>query len=106
MQQKENEVSILKGKTAVVTGSTSGIGLGCARAFAGAGANIVLNGIRAPASAPAATLHGVVFDILVESANRVGQPAFAERLRRGSLHSLRERRLVGPAGLEPATRPL
>ena len=42
-------MSILKGKTAVVTGSTSGIGLGCARAFAGAGANIVLNGIGAPA---------------------------------------------------------
>src|SRR5450631_724744 len=51
MQQtkKESELSILKGKTAVVTGSTSGIGLGCARAFAGAGANIVLNGIGAPA---------------------------------------------------------
>jgi 3-hydroxybutyrate dehydrogenase len=32
-----------------VTGSTSGIGLGCARAFAGAGANIVLNGIEASA---------------------------------------------------------
>src|SRR6476469_8913306 len=47
--KKESEVNILKGKTAVVTGSTSGIGLGCARAFAGAGANIVLNGIGAPA---------------------------------------------------------
>ncbi|MBH5400657.1 3-hydroxybutyrate dehydrogenase [Bradyrhizobium sp. CNPSo 4010] len=35
----------LNGKTAVVTGSTSGIGLACARAFAGAGANIVLNGM-------------------------------------------------------------
>ena len=42
-------MSTLNGKTAVVTGSTSGIGLGCARAFAGAGANIVLNGIWAPA---------------------------------------------------------
>ena len=34
----------LKGKVAVVTGSTSGIGLGIARALAGAGADIVLNG--------------------------------------------------------------
>jgi 3-hydroxybutyrate dehydrogenase len=41
-------MSILKGKTAVVTGSTSGIGLACARAFAGVGANIVLNGMGAP----------------------------------------------------------
>lgn len=42
-------MSILKDKTAVVTGSTSGIGLACARAFAGSGANIVLNGMGAAA---------------------------------------------------------
>lgn len=34
----------LTGKTAVITGSTSGIGLGLARGFAHAGANVVLNG--------------------------------------------------------------
>ena len=34
----------LKGKTAVVTGSLSGIGLGIAQALSAAGANIVLNG--------------------------------------------------------------
>jgi len=37
---------MLKGKTALVTGSTSGIGLGVAKALAAQGANIVLNGRR------------------------------------------------------------
>ena len=34
----------LKGKTALVTGSTSGIGLGIAKALASEGANLIING--------------------------------------------------------------
>jgi 3-hydroxybutyrate dehydrogenase len=40
----------LTGKAAVVTGSTSGIGLAYARTLAGAGANIVINGMGDPAA--------------------------------------------------------
>ena len=35
---------MLQGKTAIVTGSTSGIGLGIAEALRAPGANVVLNG--------------------------------------------------------------
>jgi 3-hydroxybutyrate dehydrogenase len=42
-------MATLKGKAAVVTGSTSGIGLAIARGFAGAGANVVINGFGTPA---------------------------------------------------------
>ncbi len=45
-QQKQQGASGagLAGRSAIVTGSTSGIGLGIAAALAGAGANVVLNG--------------------------------------------------------------
>ena len=38
----------MKNKTVIVTGSTSGIGLGIARGFAAEGANVVLNGFASP----------------------------------------------------------
>jgi 3-hydroxybutyrate dehydrogenase len=49
---------MLKGKTALVTGSTSGIGLGIAKALARQGANIVLNGFG-DVSGPTAEIAGV-----------------------------------------------
>ena len=55
---------MLKGKVAVVTGSTSGIGLGIARALAAQGADIMINGFGEPAAIEnlrqeIATTHGV-----------------------------------------------
>lgn len=49
----------LAGKTAVVTGSTSGIGLGIAKSLANAGMNIVLNGFG-----PAAEIEAVRREIM------------------------------------------
>ena len=43
-----NSRKALAGKVSLVTGSTSGIGLGIARALAAAGSEIVLNGFGKP----------------------------------------------------------
>jgi 3-hydroxybutyrate dehydrogenase len=67
---------MLKGHIAVVTGSTSGIGLGIARALAGAGCNIMMNGF--------------------------GEPAAIEELRRGIESEFGVKALFNPADLSKA----
>jgi len=47
LKTDKTDAAMLAGKVALVTGSTSGIGLGIARALAGAGAAVVLNGFGA-----------------------------------------------------------
>jgi 3-hydroxybutyrate dehydrogenase len=49
VQSKTDQGQSLTGRVAIVTGSTSGIGLGIARALAQAGADVVLNGLGDPA---------------------------------------------------------
>ncbi len=48
MERKPAAAQSLKDKVSLVTGSTSGIGLGIARALAGAGSDVVLNGFGKP----------------------------------------------------------
>jgi 3-hydroxybutyrate dehydrogenase len=56
-------------KTAIVTGSTSGIGLGIAQALAGAGMNVMLNGLHRPQEVEAA--RKAVGESRIDSATQV-----------------------------------
>jgi 3-hydroxybutyrate dehydrogenase len=76
-----------QGKTALVTGSTSGIGLGIAQAFAAQGANIVLNGFGDAAEIEAlrtrlAREHGVT--VAFDAAD-MSKPADIERMLTGAV---------------------
>lgn len=42
--QPVNEAKLLKGKTALISGGSSGIGMACAEAFARHGANVIIAG--------------------------------------------------------------
>jgi 3-hydroxybutyrate dehydrogenase len=67
---------MLKGKTALVTGSTSGIGLAIAKALAQQGANIVLNGFG-DAEGPRADIAALGVDVQYHGAD-MSKPAQIE----------------------------
>jgi 3-hydroxybutyrate dehydrogenase len=70
------ESFVLRDHTAVITGSTSGIGLGLAEAFAAAGCRLVINGIATPQEVDAlvASLQQQGTDVLFHPAD-VAAPA-------------------------------
>jgi 3-hydroxybutyrate dehydrogenase len=67
---------MLKGKTALVTGSTSGIGLGMAKALARQGANILLNGFG-DVDGPRAEVEGLGVKVAYHGAD-MSKPADIE----------------------------
>ena len=69
---------ILKGKTALVTGSTSGIGLGIAASLARQGANIVLNGFG-DAESPKAAIAALGAQVAYHGAD-MSKPAEIEAM--------------------------
>ncbi len=89
----------LKGKTALVTGSTSGIGLGIAKALARQGANIVLNGFGDHAT-PQAEIQALGVKTAYHGAD-ISKPAEIEDLMKFSAQQFgRVDILVNNAGIQ------
>jgi 3-hydroxybutyrate dehydrogenase len=94
---------MLKGKTALVTGSTSGIGLGIAQALAQQGANIVLNGfgdVEGPKAA--VSQHGV--KVAYHGADMSKPAEIDEMMRYASEQFGRVDILVNNAGIQHVAR--
>ena len=96
---------MLKGKTALVTGSTSGIGLGIAKALAGQGADIVLNGFG-DVAAPKAEIAALGVQVAYHGAD-ISQPAQIEDMMKfaaGQFGRSRIDILVNNAGIQHVAR--
>ena len=94
---------MLEGKTALVTGSTSGIGLGIAHALAQQGANIMLNGFG-DAEGPKAAIAARGFEVDYHGAD-MSQPAEIEDMMQAAARRFgRVDILVNNAGIQHVSR--
>jgi 3-hydroxybutyrate dehydrogenase len=94
---------MLKGKTALVTGSTSGIGLGIAQALAREGANIVLNGFG-DVEAARASIAALGVEVSYHGAD-MSRPAEIEALMQHAAQTFgRVDILVNNAGIQHVAR--
>jgi 3-hydroxybutyrate dehydrogenase len=90
---------MLKGKTALVTGSTSGIGLGIATALARQGANIVLNGFG-DVEGPKAQVQALGVKVAYHGADMSKAPEIGEMMQFATGEFGRVDILVNNAGIQ------
>ena len=94
---------MLKGKTALVTGSTSGIGLGLAKALAAQGANIVLNGFG-DVEGPQAEVAASVVQVAYHAADMSRPAEIADMMAYAASRFGRVDILVNNAGIQHVAR--
>jgi 3-hydroxybutyrate dehydrogenase len=93
----------LSGKSAIVTGSTSGIGLGIAKGLAADGANVMLNGLGDPAeveSVRAGIANGHNIKIVYSSANMAKSAEIEEMMAQAEKEFGQVDILVNNAGIQ------
>ena len=94
---------MLKGKTALVTGSTSGIGLGIAKALAAQGADIVLNGFG-DVDGPSAELAALGVKVRYHGADMSRPAEIADMMSYAASQFGRVDILVNNAGIQHVSR--